>query len=366
MLALLGVGLVACAPQTPAAGTSEASAVPVESVSGPVDEGALPVVATTSVMGEFVRAVGGERVMVQELVPAGGDAHTFAPSPETMRMLARSAALFANGAGLEGWLEQATAAAPQVPVFGLADALPLHAHADQDAESHHGEQATQGSGSVDDHVTDERADEHTEEAHTEEAHTEQGQAGHDQVGHGHGDLDPHAWWDADLVAGYLDGVAAALSGLDPAGADVYRQNAQAYAAQVREVDAYGRAQFAALPAEQRRVVTSHDSLNYFAERYGIEAVGAVIPGLSTEREPSAQELAALAAQMREQNVRVILTENVVSDRLAQALARETGAVVAPPVYTDALGPAGSAGDTYLGAFRHNIDTVAAVLRGAGE
>ena len=114
------------------------------------------------------------------------------------------------------------------------------------------------------------------------------------------------------------------------------------------------------------MVTSHDSLNYFAGRYGLETVGAVIPGLSTEREPSAQELAVLAALMRERGVRVVLTENVVNDRLAQALAKETGAVVAPPVYTDALGPAGSPGATYLGALRHNIDTVAAALREAGQ
>ncbi|WP_189643200.1 metal ABC transporter solute-binding protein, Zn/Mn family [Deinococcus piscis] len=344
MLVLLGVGLVACAPEAPATTASQASAVPP--TSSPVTaEGKLSVVATTSVMGEFVRAVGGERVTVQELVPAGGDAHTFAPSPESIRTLARSAVLFANGAGLEGWLEQATAAAPEVRVVRLADALPLHS-AGEDGHHHeeHGAEQTQASGPSAAAPADEHAD-------------------HDHAAHEHGDLDPHAWWDADLVSGYLDGIAAALSELDPAGAAVYRQNAQAYAAQVREVDAYGQAQFAAIPTGQRRVVTSHDSLNYFAERYGIEAVGAVIPGLSTEREPSAQELAALAAQMREQNVRVILTENVVSDRLAQALATETGAVVAPPVYTDALGPAGSPGATYLGAFRHNIDTVAAALRG---
>lgn len=300
-------------------------------------------VATTSVIGEFVRAVGGNRVTVQEMVPAGGDAHTFAPSPQSVRTLAGSQALFANGAGLESWLHQATASAPEVPVVHLADTLPLRVAGEASRAPSEETGAAQASAAG-------------TQAHTADDHT----------GHDHGDFDPHAWWDADLTAGYLDGIAAELSRLDPAGAETYRRNAQAYAAQVREVDEYGKAQFAAIPAGQRRVVTSHDSLNYFAGRYGLETVGAVIPGLSTEREPSAQELAVLAALMRERGVRVVLTENVVNDRLAQALAKETGAVVAPPVYTDALGPAGSPGATYLGALRHNIDTVAAALREAGQ
>ncbi|MDO4262599.1 MAG: metal ABC transporter substrate-binding protein [Deinococcus sp.] len=351
---LLSLSVVACAPDAPSASSAQTAPVSSASTASPTATGEqLSVVATTSVIGEFVRAVGGDRVAVQELVSAGGDAHTFAPSPQSVRTLAGSRALFANGAGLESWLEQATAAAPGVPVFRLADALPLHAAGEE------GHQHAEEGHSPDEHG----ADEHAAEA---SAASTQVHAEHDHADHDHGPYDPHAWWDADLVAGYLDGVAAALSELDPAGAEAYRQNAQAYLAQVREVDAYGKQQLASIPAEQRRVVTSHGSLNYFAERYGLDTVGAVIPGLSTEREPSAQELAALAQTMREHDVRVILTENVISDRLAQALASESGAVVSPPIYTDALGPAGSPGASYLGALRHNIDTVAAALRGAAK
>ncbi|WP_261663064.1 metal ABC transporter substrate-binding protein [Deinococcus sp. Marseille-Q6407] len=321
---LLSLSLLACgpAPQEGQAQTQETQAASVAAASdaAAVPAGALSVTATTSVIGDFVWAVGGDRVTVQTLVPAGSDAHTFSPSPGSIRTLAQSRALFANGAGLEGWLDQASAAAPDVPAYRLAEQLPLHT-----------------------------------------SETEAGGGDHT-----HGDHDPHAWWDADLAAAYLDEIAATLSQLDPAGAETYRQNARAYAAEIRSVDEYGQQQFAALPPEQRRVAATHGGLNYFAERYGLELVGTVIPGLSTEREPSAQDLAALATRMREQNVHVILTENVVagSDRLAQALAAETGAVVAPPIYTDALGPAGSPGETFPGALRHNIDTIVAALKQA--
>lgn len=365
---LLGAGLVACNPASettsatpttvstsnvvtasaPTATTSSASAA--ATVSGDAaQEAVMTATATTSIIGDFVRAVGGDRVKVQELVPAGSDAHTFSPSPESVRTLAGSQVLFANGAGLEGWLPEATAAAPGVPTVLLAEVLPLHG-AGEGGGHDHGEEG------------------HGEEAHMEAASGTATQHDHDHAdehaGHNHGKFDPHAWWDVDLASGYLDGIAAKLSELDPAGADIYRQNAAAYIAELRSIDEYGKEQFAAIPPEQRSVVTAHDALNYFAERYGLEVVGAVIPGLSTEREPSAQELATLANTIREHGVRVILTENVTGDRLAQALAKETGAVVAPPVYTDALGPAGSPGETFTGAFRHNIDSIVSSIKQA--
>lgn len=390
---LLGTGLVACNPTSetttttstattttassvatasaPAATSSSASATVVASGDA-TQEAVVTATATTSIIGDFVRAVGGDRVKVQVLVPAGSDAHTFSPSPESVRTLAGSGVLFANGAGLEGWLPDAVAAAPDVPTVLLAEALALH-KADEGGHDHgaegHSEEAhmKEASGTATDHEHDhdhEEASGAVAEADHDHADEHDHEHGDEYAGHNHGEFDPHAWWDVELASGYLDGIAAKLSELDPAGADTYRQNAEAYAAELRTIDEYGKKQFAAIPPEQRVVVTAHDALNYFAERYGLEVVGAVIPGLSTEREPSAQELAALADTMREHGVRVILTENVTSDRLAQALAKETGAVVAPPVYTDALGPAGSPGETFTGAFRHNIDSIVSSIQQA--
>ncbi|MBB5235330.1 metal ABC transporter solute-binding protein, Zn/Mn family [Deinococcus budaensis] len=293
----------------------------------PAQAAALPVSATNTIVADFVRAVGGSRVSVNVIVPAGGDSHSFQPTTNVIRRLASSRALFANGAGLEPWLPRLKAAAPGVPVTELTRGLKLH-------EAGHG---------------------HEDEAHAGKEH---GEAGHGD----HGEFDPHAWWDPTLAAGYVRNVQAALTRLDPAGKASYANNAAAYLRQLQALDAYAKKQFASVPAARRRVVTNHDSLGYLAGRYGLSIVGTVIPGGGTEREPSARELAALVQAVKKSGARVILTENTLNARLAQTLARETGAKIAPPLYTDALGPKGSAGETFLKAFRYNVDTVVRVLR----
>ncbi|MBZ9712719.1 metal ABC transporter solute-binding protein, Zn/Mn family [Deinococcus multiflagellatus] len=279
----------------------------------------LQVSATTSIIADFVQAVGGSRVQVTVMVPPGGDTHTFQPSTGVIRTLAQSRLLFANGAGLEPWLPKLQASAPKVPVKLLTQGLKLQP---ANHEAGHGDHA------------------------------------------GHGALDPHAWWDAGLAAGYVNNVQQALSALDPAGKAAYAKNAAAYRKALAAADAYAKKQFATVPAARRVVVTNHDSLHYFASRYGLKVVGAVIPGLGTEREPSARELATLAQTMKKTGARVIFTENTVNARLAQTLASEAGAVVAPPLYTDALGPKGSAGDTFLKALRANVDIMVRALKQA--
>lgn len=290
----------------------------------------LRVSATTTIVGDFVKAVGGERVSVNVIVPAGGDTHTFQPSTGVIRALAGSRVLFANGAGLEPWLPRLRAAAPGVPLKSLTAGLRLHEAG------------------------------HEDEGHAEEGHEEEGHR--DDHGDEHGAFDPHAWWDAALAAGYVKNAQATLTALDPAGKAVYTRNAAAYLRQLSAADAYAKKQFATLPAARRKFVTNHDSLAYLAERYGLSIVGAVIPGQGTEREPSARELAALARTVKQSGARVIFTENTVNARLAQTLARETGAKVAPALYTDALGPKGSAGETFLKAFRFNVDTMVRALK----
>ena len=277
----------------------------------------LNVSATTTILSDFVRAVGKTRVTVNVIVPAGSDTHTFQPSTAVIRGLAGSRALFVNGANLEPWLPKLTASAPGVRVVTLTKGLKLREGAEEDHADHAGE---------------------------------------------HGASDPHAWWDAGLVAGYVRNVQATLTALDPAGKAVYANNAAAYLKQLKAADAYAKAQFAQIPAARRTIVTNHDALGYLAARYGLKIVGAVIPGLSTEREPSARELAGLAQTVKKSGARVIFIENTVNARLAQTLARETGATIAPALYTDALGPKGSAGETYLKALRFNVDTMVRALK----
>lgn len=290
-------------------------------LTGTAQAAPLQVSATTTIVADFVQQVGGNRVKVNVIVPAGADTHTFSPSTGTIRSLAGSKLLFANGAGLEPWLLKLKAAAPKVSVKELTAGLKLHP-AGHDHE----------------------------------------EAGHDHPDHGHGAYDPHAWWDAGLAVGYVKNAQAALSHADPAGKATYAKNAAAYIAQIRAADAWAKKQLAALPASKRSIVTNHDSLGYFAEHYGLKVVGAVIPGLSTEREPSTRELANLVTIVKKSGAKVIFTENTVNARLAQTLARETGAKIAPPLYTDALGPKGSAGDTYLKALKYNVATMVKALK----
>ncbi|WP_309572486.1 metal ABC transporter solute-binding protein, Zn/Mn family [Deinococcus sp.] len=272
----------------------------------------LPVTATTSILADFLRNVGGTRVTVNTIVPAGTDAHTFQPTTSVIRGLAGSRLLFLNGEGLEPWLGTVQAANPGVKAVTLTAGLKLSP-----------------------------------------APGESGRAG---------PRDPHAWWDAALTAGYIRNIQAALSAADPAGKAAYAKNASAYLKRLGTVDAYAKIQFATLTPTQKHIITNHDALAYFAAHYGLTLAGTVLPGLGTEREPSARELAALITAVKRSGARVIFTENTVNDRLARTLAAETGATIAPPLYTDALGPQGSSGDTFLKALRANVDTMIQALK----
>ena len=278
--------------------------------------GPLQVGASTSVIADFVQVVGGARVSVQTVVPANADTHTYQPATGDVKRLARARVLFINGANLEPWLPRLQGALPGVPLVTLSSGLKLR-----------------------------RASELLAEGLTPQ-----------------GDFDPHTWWNPLNAAAYVKSIGAELTRLDPAGGAVYAANVKAYSVQLTALDAYARQQFARLPAPARQLVTNHDALGYLAQRYGFTVVGQVFGGLSTEREPSAQELARLVRDVKASGARAIFTENTVNARLAQALSSETGVKIAPPLYTDALGAPGSDGDTYLKAFRHNVDVMVAALK----
>jgi zinc/manganese transport system substrate-binding protein len=153
-----------------------------------------------------------------------------------------------------------------------------------------------------------------------------------------------------------------LSSADPTGAATYKTNADRYVKNLMGLDAWAKKEISSLPITSRKIVTNHDALGYFAERYGFQVIGDVIPSLGTEQEPSARALAQLVGTIRSQHVRAIFTENTVSKKLAETIASESGAKIAPPLYTDALGPIGSSGETFLKAFRYNVKTIVGALK----
>ncbi len=224
---------------------------------------------------------------------------------------------------------------------------PEHGH-DEDEEEHEGEE---GEG----HDEDEEEHEGEESEDHDEDEEEDGHA------HEHGSLDPHFWFDPLRVRGAVEEVAFRLSTLDPDGADYYRDNAASYVRELGELHTWIEDQVAAVPMEDRLLVTSHDSFQYFAVRYGFEVVGAIFP-TSTEAEPTAQDLAALVETIEHEGARVVFGENIHSDRLAQRIAEETGASVVGSLYTGSLGEPGGEAGTYIEMMRFNATTIVEALK----
>ena len=200
---------------------------------------------------------------------------------------------------------------------------------------------------------------HEEHGHEEEHGDEEEDDAH---GHGHGSLDPHFWFDPARVQQAVNVIAAQLSTVDSAGQTMYRENAAAYNRELDDLHAWITEQVAALPADHRVLVTSHDSFQYYAQRYGFEVAGAVVPSLTTEVEPTAQDLAMLIETIEHEGVAAVFTENILSDRLARRIAEETGAALVGGLYTGSLGEEGGEAGNYLDMMRHNTGIIVEALK----
>jgi ABC-type Zn uptake system ZnuABC Zn-binding protein ZnuA len=267
-------------------------------------EAALTAVATTSQVADLVRNVGGARVEVEGILPPGGDPHAFEPRPSDAAALTDAPVVFRSGGDLDGWLDE------------LLD----NAGADADVVS------------LIDHV-----------------HTIRSDAG--------GEIDPHWWEDPRNAILAVAVVRDALTEVDPEGRDTYRRNAAAYTQRLRRLDSEIAACMARVPAGRRKLVTTHDALGYFADRYDVEVVGALIPSLSTQAQPSVEDINALVDQIHDEGVKAIFPETAINDKLEQAVSREADAEVGAPLWTDSLGREGSTGDTYMEAMAFNTEAM---------
>ncbi len=195
------------------------------------------------------------------------------------------------------------------------------------------------------------------EGHEEEGH------GHEEEGdgHGHGVLDPHFWFDPLRAQQAVSSIAAQLSGIDPAGQLYYRDNAAAYNEELDDLHAWIEAEVNTIPEDQRLLVTSHDSFQYFAQRYNFEIVGAIMP-LTTEVEPSAQDLAELMETIEHSGAKAVFAEKSHTDRLSRQVVEDTGAVLIGGLYTGSLGQIGGEAGTYLDFMRYNVSTIVEVLK----
>ena len=189
----------------------------------------------------------------------------------------------------------------------------------------------------------------------------EGEEEHEEHEHDHGPLDPHFWFDPNRVKIAVNEIAARLSALDPEGASFYYRNAADYAVQLDELHSWVQEQVELVQPERRLLVTSHDTFAYFADVYGFEVIGTFIPSLAPDVEPSAEHIAGAVDVIREHNAPAVFSETTVSGKLPEAVARETGAVLAQ-LYADSLGERGSAAGTYLGMVRANVEVIVAALR----
>lgn len=315
LLSALLAGVCACRPaptRAPAEGVSPAFS-PAPLAAGEK----LRVVATTSIVADVVANVGGDRIALTTLVPLGADPHSFQPTPQDMAALTKAHVVYANGAGLETFLES------------LMDSVNLAGRLVY----------------VSDGI-----------ALLQAEHEHEGEAEHEHEGG-----DPHTWFDPNNIVVWVDKIRDTLSVLDPVNASVYRANAQAYIARLEELDAWIRQQVAQIPPDNRRLVTDHTAFTYFAARYGFEQVGAIFPGYSTLASPSAKELAALEDAIHAQGVKAVFVGRTVNPALAERVAQDTG-VRLVFLYTGSLGETGSAAATYLDMMRYNVSAIAEALR----
>ena len=261
-------------------------------------------VASTTIVGDVVKQIGGDRIQLTVLFPVGADPHTFEPRPQDAAAIADADILFLNGLELEHSLEPVIESNASGKVVEVSDGVDVLAF-------------------------------------TESHHDEDGEEGHD-----HAAGDPHTWTDPNMVMVWVENIKTELSAIDPENAAYYETNAENYLTQLTDLDAWIREEVANIPVENRKIVTDHESLGYFIQRYGFSLSGLVVDSLSTNASPSAQELSALEDSIKTQNVKAVFIGSTVNPALAEQVANDTG-VQLVTIQVASLGEEGSDTDTYI-------------------
>lgn len=279
----------------------------------------LPVVASFSILGDFVREIGGDRVAVSTLVGPDGDAHVYSPTPADAKTVAGAKLVVVNGLKFEGWLTRLIKSSGTKATVATATKGIKPLELDDDHDHGHGH------------------------------------------GHGHGGEDPHAWQSIANAKIYVSNIRDALIAADPAGKAVYEANAAAYQTKLDALEAEVKAAVARIPVDRRKAITSHDAFGYFVKAYGIAFIAP--QGVSTEAEASAKDVARIIRQIKAEKVPAVFLENITNPRLAEQIARESGAKIGGRLYSDALSAADGPAGTYIAMMKHNISQIEKALVG---
>jgi zinc/manganese transport system substrate-binding protein/manganese/iron transport system substrate-binding protein len=297
------------------------------------------IVATTTQVGDFTRELVGDTAEVTQLLAPAQSAHSFDPSAAQLLALADADALVINGAGLEGWLDDAVSASGFDGVLiDASTGIELYGTDDHD----HG---------TDDHDHDDEADAPGHDDHA---------ASDDHAGHDHGEGNPHIWTDPELAERMVRTIAHGLEAVPGVDARAVTANEDAYLSKLEALDAWIEENVDTVPVPQRLLVTNHDAFTYFIDAYDLTFVGSVIPSFDDNAEPSAAEIDDLVAKIRATGVHAVFSEASISPKAAATIASEAGVTVYSgddALYGDSLGVAGSPGETYLGSQIHNASLI---------
>lgn len=314
LLAALAVtpAIVAVKPATAQEATPmpDAPALPPLPDTSPRAEGPLKVVATTPILADIARQVGGARVELKTLLPNNADTHDFEPAPDDIVKIEDAELVIEHGLDLDNWAADLVETVGDKQVLIATDGVSLLPSDDEEFS-----------------------------------------AG-----------DPHVWFDPNNVKVMTANIAGGFIALDPEGLADYEARRDAYGLQLDALDQWIAARIATIPAERRKLVTNHDAFGYYVNRYGLTFVGSVIPSIDSRAEPSAKDIAELIARIQAENVPAIFTESTINPELEKELAEQAGVTVSPNLYSDNLGESGSGADTYIGMMVANTTVIVTALK----
>lgn len=282
----------------------------------------IEVVATFSILGDLTKQVGGDLVHVTTLVGPNGDAHAYKATPNDSKALSAADIVIENGLGMETWLSRLVAASGFKGHVAVASQGITPRQMDAEEEKYHG-------------------------------HTEGGKV-----------TDPHAWQDVANARVYVKNIATALAKTRPDEAEVFRARAASYDAELANLDAWVKTELEAIPSGQRKIITSHDAFGYFGAAYGVTFLAP--QGVSTEVTSTATQVAKLLEQMKTEKIKTVFFENMASPKLVRQLAKDGGATVGQPVYSDALSKADGPAATYIAMFHHNVSLFKDAMSQSGK
>jgi len=282
----------------------------------------LRVLAVETFLADIAQNVAGKRIIVESLIPYGTDPHSIELTPQDVVKIAESDVLISNGSGFEEWLEEilqnASMPSNKSTLFIEASAGLISRKPDEGLYA--------------------------------EGESE------------HGDVDPHYWLDPNMVIQYIKNIQAGFVKAYPGGEVEFADNAHAYIEELGQLDIWIQETVSQIPPERRKFVTNHESFGYFADRYGFQIIGTIIPSVTTSASPSARELTNLVQLIQEHQVKAIFLETGSNPELADQLARETGIQVVTGLYTHSITPPEGEAPTYIEIMKHNVRTIVAALQ----